>query len=50
MQTDWGSECVNPHLKNVLLKYNTMLCQSHSPVKAALAERLIKTFRLLISM
>ena len=31
------------------MKYNTTLYHSHSPIKAALAERLIRTIRLLIS-
>jgi hypothetical protein len=42
-------EPVNPHVQKVLLKYNTALYHSHSPIKAALAERLIRTIRLLIS-
>ena len=49
IQTDRGSEFVNPHVKKILLKYNTQLYHSHSPIKAALAERLIRTIRLLIS-
>jgi hypothetical protein len=31
------------------MKHNTILYYSHSPIKAALAERLIRTIRLLIS-
>ena len=31
------------------MKYSTLLYHSHSPIKAALAERLIRTIRLLIS-
>ena len=49
IQSDRGSEFVNPHVQKVLLKYNTTLYHSHSPIKAALAERLIRTIRLLIS-
>jgi hypothetical protein len=43
IQRDRGSEFANPHVKKVLLKYNTDLYHSHSPIKATLAERLIKT-------
>ena len=32
-----------------MLKHSTMLYHSHSPIKAALAERLIRTIQLLIS-
>ncbi|XP_065564460.1 alpha-1A adrenergic receptor-like isoform X1 [Artemia franciscana] len=49
IQTDLGSELVNPHIKKVLLKYNIIVYHSHTPIKAALAERLIGTVRLLIS-
>jgi len=49
IQTDRGSEFVNPHVAKVLEKYSTLLYHSHSPIKAALAERLIRTIRLLIS-
>jgi hypothetical protein len=48
-QTDRGSEFVNPHVEKVLMKYNTMFYHSHSSIKAALAERLIRTIRILIS-
>jgi hypothetical protein len=48
-QTDHGSEFVNPYVKRVLLIYNTILYHSHCSIKAALAERLIQTIRLLIS-
>jgi hypothetical protein len=48
-QTDRGSEFVIPHVEKVLLKYNTMLYHSHNPIRAALAEQLIKTIQLLIS-
>ena len=37
------------HVEKVLLEYNTMLYHSHIPIKAELAERLIRTIRLLIS-
>ena len=49
IQMDRGSEFVNPHVKKVLLKYDTMFYHSHSPIKAALAEQLISTIRLLVS-
>ena len=48
ISTDRGSELVNPNVKKVLLKYNTMLYHSHSPIKVALAGCLIKTIRILI--
>ena len=38
IQSDRGSKFVNPHVQKVLLKYNTKLYHSHSPIKAALAE------------
>jgi hypothetical protein len=43
IQTDRGSEFFNPHVEKVLLKYNTMLYHSQSPINAVLAERLIRT-------
>ena len=46
ISTDRGSEIVNSHVEKVLLKYNIMLYHNHSPIKAALAERLIKTIRI----
>ena len=49
IHTDRGSEFVNPNVAKVLVKYSTLLYHSHSPIKAALAERLIRTIRLLIS-
>ena len=49
IQTDRGSKFVNPHVQKVLLKYNANLYHSHSPIKAALAERLIRTIRPFIS-
>ena len=48
IQTDWRSEFVNPHVKKALLKYNIMLYHSHSPIKTALAERVIRTIQLLV--
>ena len=49
IQTDRGSEFINPHVNTILLKYNTILYHSHSPIKAALPGRLMRTIRLLIS-
>jgi hypothetical protein len=43
IQTDRGSKFVNPLVKKLLLKFNTILYHNHSPIKAALAERLIRT-------
>jgi hypothetical protein len=43
IQTNRGSKFVNTQIKKVLLKYNTILYQSHSPIKVALDERLIGT-------
>ena len=43
------SEFVNSHVKKVSFKYNTILYHSHSPIKAALAKRMIRTIRLSIS-
>ena len=49
IQIDQGCEFFNPHVKKVLLKYNIVFYHSHSPIKVALAERLIRIIRLLIS-
>ena len=43
---DRGSEFVNPHVKKVLLKYNTTLNHSHSPIKAALTETFVRTLQI----
>jgi len=40
-KTDRGSEFVNPHVKKLLFKYNTMLYHSYNPIKATLAESFI---------
>ena len=49
IQTDRGSELVNPRAEKVLLKHNKMLYHSRSPIKVVLAKQLIKSIRLLIS-
>ena len=43
IQTVQRSEFVNPYVKKVLLKYNTLCYHSNSPIKKAFAERLIRT-------
>ena len=48
IQTDRGSEFVDPNVKKISLKYNTILSHSYSPIKTVLAKRLIRRIRLLI--
>ena len=45
IQTDRGSEFVNPRVRKIPLKYNAVLYHSHSAIKVVLAERFIKTVR-----
>lgn len=49
LQTDRGTEFINPKVRSVLNKHGTLLYHSHSHLKAAIVERFIRTLRLLIS-
>lgn len=49
LQSDRGTEFLNPKVKHVLNNHGTHMYHSHSPIKAAIVERLIRTIRLLIS-
>ena len=49
IQTVRRNGFLNQHVKRVLSKYDTMPYDSHTPINAALAHRLIRTVRILIS-